>query len=410
MLIPASHLRRHTLNNEVHARPYESLRAPERLSYLVLLGNDSAADRAAIGELCARHNAPPPAPDANHYSTDFGPFRLRWERHSEFTRYTFMVHGPFDDPFASPALDRVPRDWLAALPGQTLLAAHAAIVPAEQVIDDVAQVAERHFAGNTLIGANIAGGAARAFTDFRIHADGFSRFLVNDISLGSRQAGRMLQRLFEIDTYRMMALLALPVAQDMLLQLAEAERQLVSINDEMNRAGEEDEPRLLGRIIALAAAVESGIAATQFRFDASSAYFELVRRRIEELREERIQGLQTHKEFMERRLVPAMATCESAARRQEKLADRIGQTSQLLSTRVDISRERQNQQLLASMNRRTKLQLRLQQTVEGLSVAAITYYTVGLVGYLAKAGKSLGVDLNPDLVMGISIPIVAAAI
>ena len=60
------------------------------------------------------------------------------------------------------------------------------------------------------------------------------------------------------------------------------------------------------------------------------------------------------------------------------------------------------------MNRRTKLQLRLQQTVEGLSVAAITYYIVGLTGYADKGLNALGVRLNADLAMGASIPIVLA--
>lgn len=415
MAVPANYALRHLLNDEVHARPFEALKAPERLSYLVLLRSeaDEAAETAAMAELCTRHNAPPPAPGANHYRADFGVFRVRWERHTEFTRYTFMVSGPFDDPFAKPALERIPTDWLASLPGEILVAAHAAIQTSatsggERLAEE--RVAERYFAGNAVVGSTIAGGAARAFTDFRIHTDGFSRYFVLDDKLGTRQAGRMIQRLFEIDTYRMMASLALPAAREELPRLAVSERQLVEITEAMCAAGEPDEPLLLDRITRLAAEVERGISRTQSRFSASEAYFNLVRRRIEELREERIQGLQTFKEFTERRLAPAMNTCEAVAQQQTRLAERIGQTSQLLSTRVSITRERQNQALLASMNRRAQLQLRLQQTVEGLSVAAITYYTVGLVGYLAKAVKALGVDLNPDLAMGLSIPVVAIAV
>jgi uncharacterized membrane-anchored protein len=62
------------------------------------------------------------------------------------------------------------------------------------------------------------------------------------------------------------------------------------------------------------------------------------------------------------------------------------------------------------MDRRAKLQLRLQQTVEGLSVAAITYYSAGLVGYLAKAGNSLGLPLDADIAVGVSIPLIALAL
>jgi uncharacterized membrane-anchored protein len=135
-----------------------------------------------------------------------------------------------------------------------------------------------------------------------------------------------------------------------------------------------------------------------------------VQRRIIDLRERRLEGIQRFDEFTERRLAPAMSTLQAVALRQESLTERLARAVQLLSTRVDITREAQNQKVLESMNRRAKLQLRLQQTVEGLSVAAVTYYLVGLVGYAAKAAKTEGLDVNPDLAAGISIPIVAALI
>ncbi len=75
-----------------------------------------------------------------------------------------------------------------------------------------------------------------------------------------------------------------------------------------------------------------------------------------------------------------------------------------------VTRKRQNQALLESMDRRAKMLVRLQQTVEELSVAAISYYVVGLIGYGARAVKGAGVELNPDLVMRLSIPLVATAI
>jgi uncharacterized membrane-anchored protein len=162
-------------------------------------------------------------------------------------------------------------------------------------------------------------------------------------------------------------------------------------------------------LMRLAGEVESGIAASQFRFGACEAYHGLVLRRIAELRETRIAGLQTIDEFMSRRLAPAAATCANVAQRLKGLADRIGQASALLATRVGIARERQNQVLLASMDRRARLQLRLQQTVEGLSVAAIAYYAAGLVGYLAKALQHAGLRIEPDVVVGVTIPLVAAA-
>jgi uncharacterized membrane-anchored protein len=98
-----------------------------------------------------------------------------------------------------------------------------------------------------------------------------------------------------------------------------------------------------------------------------------------------------------------MNTCSAVAARQEALSDRVSRATQFLATRVDLTRERQNQALLASMDRRASLQLRLQETVEGLSVAAVTYYVVGLIGYAAKGVYAFGIALSPELVMGASI-------
>jgi uncharacterized membrane-anchored protein len=205
----------------------------------------------------------------------------------------------------------------------------------------------------------------------------------------------------------MFALLALPLAREVGARLAAAERDLAGITELMVTQGSADEPALLDRVTKLAAAVESAVAASSYRFGAARAYYGLVRQRIAELREERIPGIQTIDEFMQRRLAPAMSTCESVARRQAELSERVARASDLLRTRVDIVREMQNQELLASMNRRARLQLRLQETVEGLSVAAITYYLVGLVGYAAKAFKSAGSAVDPDIAMGVAIPLVA---
>lgn len=411
MNLPGNHPQRFVLNNEVHARPPEMLSAPTRLSFLALLaGSDARAkEYALMVELAQRYGQTPPAPDANHYSADFGPFRIKWERHTEFTRYKFIVAGEHDDPFASPAVALVPPEWMASLPGQVIAAAHVALQHGYAKPQDPDDISEKLFGGNALMGSGIAGGLAVALTDFRIHQDGFGRILVRDSGMSRRQAGRMIQRLLELDAYRMLALMALPLARELGPQLAAWEGQLVEITSAMTAAEEQDEP-LLERLTRLSAAIEASVSGTQYRFSAAAAYYELVERRIEELREERIQGLQTFEEFVERRLAPAINTVRWVAARQGSLSERVARASQLLSTRVDITRERQNQALLESMNRRAKLQLRLQQTVEGLSVAAITYYVVGLVGYGAKALKAAGVNVNSDLVTGLSIPVVAIAV
>ena len=411
MTLPGNHSQRFLLNNEVHSRPPELMSAPLRLSFLALMaGNEARArEHALMVELAQRYAQTPPAPESSHYSADFGPFRIKWERHTEFTRYKFIVVGEHADPFASPAIALVPPEWLASLPGQVIAAAHVALQHNYAKPQDPDDISEKLFGSNALMGSGVAGGLAVALTDFRIHQDGFSRILVRDSGMSRRQAGRMIQRLLELDTYRMLALLALPLARELGPQLSAWEQGLVEITGAMTAAEAQDEP-LLERLTTLSGAIEASVSGTQYRFSAATAYYELVERRIEELREERIQGLQTFEEFVERRLAPALNTVRWVAARQGSLSERVARASQLLSTRVDIARERQNQALLESMNRRAKLQLRLQETVEGLSVAAITYYVVGLVGYGAKALKAAGVAINTDLATGLSIPLVALAI
>lgn len=407
--VPADHPQRQLLNDEVHARPPATLNAPLRASHLAMItgAEEKARNLEALAALCRRYGETAPAADADHFSADFGDFHLRWEQHSEFSSYTFYRDGDFTDPFADAALCHVPEEWLQTLPGQLIVGVHAAIRKSGSDEVDPDRISH-FFSGNTLVGSRVAGGAARAFTDFHIQADGFSRFLILDSHLGSRQTGRLLQRLIEIEVYRMMALLAFPIARQLIPQLNRADQQLLDITTAMSRS-RSSEASLLEQLIALAAEVERSRASTQFRLSASQVYSQLVARRISNLREERIQGIQTFDEFMDRRLQPALNTCVAVEHRQDTLSERIARTSQLLRTSVEISLEKQNQTLLASMDRRAKLQLRLQETLEGLSTAAITYYTVNLIGYLATAGQAMGWPIRPELAIGLSIPVVGAA-
>jgi uncharacterized membrane-anchored protein len=167
---------------------------------------------------------------------------------------------------------------------------------------------------------------------------------------------------------------------------------------------------LLDRLSALAGRIEQATAASAFRFGAANAYADLVGHRTQELREERIEGLQTYREFLERRFAPAMRTCQATAERLTQLSQRLTRAVSLLRTRVDIAVEAQNQALLGSMDRRARMQLRLQQTVEGLSVAAITYYTVALAAYGARALETAGLHIDKDIATGVAIPIVAIAV
>ncbi len=413
MRLPPNHLLRYLLSNEIHARPPQELSAPERLSYIAINYDSDVANttNAAIDDLarlCVIWGVQTPTSEVTHFVAEHSNLRLKWERHTEFVTYTFSRNGDFERPFENPVIALVNEEWLATLTGKLVVAIHLAVQENQVFIPDLQDVVHE-FGDNYLVGAKVAGGNGIVLTDLMIHADEFGRMLLMDIKLGKRQAGRTVQRLLDIETYRTMALLGLPVARATAAMLRGAERELAEITSLMAQDSTHDEPALLLRLTRLAATVESEVAANSFRFGASRAYYDLTKRRIAELREERLTGVQTIEEFMDRRLAPAMATCSSAEKRLLDLSERVARASDLLRTRVDIEREQQNQALLASMNRRAQMQLRLQQTVEGLSIAAITYYVVGLVGYAAKALKETGVPLSVELVTGASIPFVALA-
>ncbi len=156
----------------------------------------------------------------------------------------------------------------------------------------------------------------------------------------------------------------------------------------------------------MASWVEDCRARATFRFSATYAYHDLVIKRLEELREDEVSGHLTVTEFMTRRLTPAVRTCEAISKRLEDLSRRIDRVADMMRTRVELSIQSQNQELLASMDKRSKVQLMMQHTVEGLSVAAISYYTIGLIKYLLDALYNSGIDVNKDLVLGISVPVV----
>jgi uncharacterized membrane-anchored protein len=403
------HPDRFALAAEVHARPPVELQTPSRASYVAVLiaPEDRAIELAHLIALCARYAVSPPVEGATHFNAKIGQVLLKWERHSEFSGYTVFIPNLSAIPFSEPAAGYLPDGWLDGIPGLRIVAAHAELMAGGGPLSDAEL--EIAFAGNTPVGADIGEGVGVAYTDFKIHNDGYSRFVMINRNLSPGQAGRMLQRLFEIEAYRMLALLALPIARIQAPQALSVERALAKVTDSISTGSGGDEAQL-SELIKLAAEVESALAFSQFRFGASRAYYELVITRISELRERRLPGVQTINEFMTRRLAPAVATSATVSQRLRDLSERIAQTSSLLSTRVDIVREKQNQALLASMERRARLQLRLQQTVEGLSIAAITYYVVGIVGYGAKALQTAGLRVQPDIAVGIAIPVVVIAV
>ncbi|MDA0305076.1 MAG: DUF3422 domain-containing protein [Proteobacteria bacterium] len=403
------HPLRETLAREMHARPFGVVDAPAKISYLAVVNGEISddAERQHLSNLCSVFKVPPPPGDATHFAENMGRFRLKWERHTEFATYTFICEEPFEQPFKEPVIDLIPEDWLSAIPGEVLVASHIAIEGRDMPERAVPELVGL-FDNNTVMGGHAGGGRALVWTDFKIHEDRFRRILVRDIGMNHRAMARLVQRVVEIETYRSLAMLALPLARDARFRVSGFETEVSNIITSLAGIdGVDDERKLLARLSILAAEAEQTSVETSYRFSAARAYYNLVKRRLEDIREDKIVGLQSIGEFIDKRLGPAMETVENAASRQEVLSRRIARASDLLRTRVDVALEEQNRDLLRSMDRRARLQLRLQATVEGLSVVAISYYLLSLISYLAKGARGFGVVVDPFVVVTIAFPFVA---
>ncbi|ALQ51631.1 DUF3422 family protein [Nitrosomonas ureae] len=403
---------RQELHAELNAVAYELLAPPFELSHLVLMSEREwiEQERKLICQLCGRYNINPPNSNENDFSADFGEFRLRWERHTEYSTYTVYRVRVFDIPFEHPAITYVPQEWLASLPGELLVATHIALEDRSRPKRSLHELSAL-FASGTVIGSRVAGGAASVWSDNQIHSDNFGRILIHDENLRSRQIGRLVQRLLEIETYRMLAMLPLPVTRKIIPQLARADQRLAELTaNNVILTSIEDEQHLLNELTLLAAETERLSAQTSHRFNASRAYYDIVKLRIAELRKERIEGLQMLQEFMIQRLSSAMGTCELVHTKLETLSMRLGRASALLRTRVDLSMEAQIRDLLKSMDNRARVQLRMQETVEGLSVVVLSYYLLGIIGYGLKAFKAAEHDINVELLTGFAIPVVVLGV
>lgn len=405
------HPLRAALAAELHARPF--LKLAESVSlvhYAVFAEHKPLVHEALLQTLCRETEIPVPVEGATHYSVQ-SPcgWHFKWERHAEFSTFTFVSPRSETELFDDVAIQGIPANWFTQLAGSRFVALRMELLTGEAA--RVARGAVRQLIdGPILVGSNVLGGG-QAFCDWCVRPDGFTRFLVLDDGFREEQGGRLLQRLYEIETYRMMALLALPVARKMSHELDEIHMSLQALMQGMDAEGAEgDDSQLLVKLTHLAVRVES-LAGSSTRFSASRAYEKLVLARIHELREERIEGMPTIQEFMERRFAPAMETCRSVWARHEVLAARIARAVDLLRTRVNLTQERDVTRLLGGMERTARNQLHLQHAVEGLSVAAISYYVLSLVAAAFKALHLLSLPIQPELAEGLAIgPVVLAVI
>jgi uncharacterized membrane-anchored protein len=404
----SEHPERRRLDAEFHSRPPLPLYGPTLVSHLAFLhqADDSACTLTHLADLLADGSWRTVESSEAYRLLERDGVLLRCELHTEFSSYTVFRPGKSVQNARETALNALPRSWLHTTPGQLVIATHIELASASDIEPDE-KIAESANPTRQMVVARVVDGKAYAFTDFQIE-DGASNFLLIDCGMTPRQAGRTVQRLWEIETYRVMALLGLPVAKEIALRLRSAEEELANLMDRIcGTRSADDESAALDELTRLATEVEHSVARTSFRFSASRAYEAIVMQRIGELRETRVPGFPTFREIIDRRLMPPLHTCAAMARRQDELSGRVARNSQLLRTRVDLALKRQNQQVLVQMNQRARSQLRLQETVEGLSIVAITYYGSQLVHYLAQGFNAYWPKISPEMVTALSIPLIA---
>lgn len=418
--LPPDDPQRRVLHDEVHARPSAQIRLPALVSFVAVLneGVDREQELAHLRQLPGHGGLRAQDLQGNFLRLPLpGGCTLKWERHTEFTRYSLVQPLPegaglgASAPELQPA-PALPAGWLSATPGRTAAAILLAMVQAELPAQTAEAQAglmgpvQRWFGERTVVASQLGGGHSWAATDFQLRDSGFEHMLVvAPPETSETRAGRISQRLLEIEIYRLMALRGLPVAKALSPMLAQAEAQLAAITAQLEHKNVSEQD-LLDRLVALAGGVERATAEHSYRFAATRAYDALVAQRIGELRERPIPGTQTLGEFMQRRLSPAMATVAACERRLGSLSERITRTSALLRTRVDIATEAQNQELLAKLTRGQELQLQLQTTVEGLSIAAISYYVISLLLYVGKGAKAAGLPIHPEMAAAALVPLV----
>ncbi|MBB5044986.1 DUF3422 family protein [Shinella fusca] len=387
---------------EIHARPYALVPSPRVIFQLAFLTEGgSAVDHAVMAELSRSRGISPPGRDSSHHVLSWGQGTLRWERHTEFS--TYFWDAPVPEKFGAEVPVHPFGDSFSP-PGTLISGIRLEIRP------DTMETREAiaTFDPTSLCYSEIKNGQAIIVTDFRQNGDGLTPILVIDRGMTEAGRGALVQRLLDIETYRTLAMMGLPLAQSLSPDIRRIEDGLTGITNAMKQHARDKADELLTEITRLAAELEANAALSLYRFGASRAYYGIVQERIRTLAETAVPGYETLGFFLERRLAPAMRTCQSVEERQANLSRKLARATALLRSWIDVELEQLNTTLLNSMDRRAKLQLRLQQTVEGLSVAAISYYVIGLFGYVAKALHEFGLAIKPETLTGIAVPFVIA--
>ncbi|MFY0989741.1 DUF3422 domain-containing protein [Halomonas sp. C05BenzN] len=391
------HPQRERLHNELHARPSIYFAEPAHLYHYAFLDSEDTCDAmlARLGELTGRH----PDVEAAQEIIELEGQVLKWERHTEFFTLTLLVprHGHGETWPAPPPL----LAEMAAQYQRVLINASLILVESEAAWPGEAEA----YGFRDPAGSSVGDGDATIWSDFRLTDEGINRILLVNRGLDDFRLGRMTRRLLEIETYRMMASLALPLAKELGAELRNYEVELGELSDRNAEQQEESSRPLLAAISSLSARLERSGARSRQRFSATEAYARIVYTRIEELRETRVGDCPRLGTFILRRFRPTVHYCAAIDRRQESLAESVARLNDLLRTRAQVEIEEQNSEILQSLNERSSSQLKIQKAVEGLSIIVISYYLFSLFKLGLQSLDALGVPIVPSVAASVLGPL-----
>ena len=415
------HPLRRMLNDELHARKFNDFPGSGRfIRYVYFTQGDDKHLLGDINKLLQKLSLRKMADDEKFIRLEADNFAVRVERHTEFMSLSLIdvddkiQKGLSAKSFDEASYPHLPFQLIKTLSHPVFHAMWLEISIAQKK-KPTAQVMEQALQGRSVAGVNISSGGGQLYASFDIDNDGYSRMALMNEEIADNRMGRVIQRVIEMETYRLMSLLSLPKVKHHSPALDKIETELrvltgaLALAQRQEGAPEQmqDADALLTKLTNLASDIEHIYSETSYRFSASFAYQDITDARIASLKASRLDGFQSIGGFLAKRMMPAIQSMTAFSRRMDHLSQRISHAAQLQRSQTELSLQKQNRDLLTSMNKRTYAQLRLQQTVEGLSLAALTYYGVGLVGYVAEA-TSFGI--SSTAIKALSVPIVAASV
>lgn len=411
------------IDRELHLRPFMQLRHNQRIFNFGLHTGETRGQREwrHFQKVFSREfGIELPGESQPFFHTQKDNLRVRIEKHSEFFSITLIFDNVvrkgrnLNGLFVADGADLVPAALLRNAPSPVLVATWVETIDDERELQpsDIATM----FGHDNFAAARVGDGRAKVYHSFKLDnhpymEGGFIRILVQNESLGSRRLGRLVQRLVEIEQYRHFALLSLPLVRALSGELSGLEHDIAEVTQSMAVKEVEDTEEKLQRELTLLSRIMGNIerisAQSAYRLSATEAYAKIVATRISEIREGRLEGFQKMEEFLDRRMTPAIRTYAAFGRRIENLANRAQRSNTLLRTRIDMRIQLQNNLLLRSMEERAGMQLRLQETVELLSIAAITYYLVSLLSYFLGGIEQDFIKAFKSVLLTVSVPIIA---